>query len=53
MDPDLDPKGRHSIDQTVATPTNHEKPNHRNIFNQDAKNTTKFTDLGLSNNNEN
>jgi hypothetical protein len=24
MDPDLDPKRRHSIDLTVACPTNHE-----------------------------
>jgi hypothetical protein len=34
MDPDLDPKRRHSIDKTVAIPTNHENPNHRNIFNE-------------------
>ena len=34
MDPDLDPKRRHSIDLTVACPTNHVNSNHRNIFDQ-------------------
>jgi hypothetical protein len=27
MDPDLDMKRRHSIDKTVAIPTNHDKQN--------------------------
>jgi hypothetical protein len=34
MDTDLDLKRPHSIDKTVAIPTNHENPNHINIFNQ-------------------
>jgi hypothetical protein len=34
MDPDLDPKRRQSIDNTVAISINHGNPNHKNIFNE-------------------